>query len=75
MATAPNFPLTADGCRATHRHLFQDIFDWAGELRTVQLAKGSTAFPPRDWMEASIRSFHGDEEPKRRIIAQGIGLV
>jgi len=27
-----------------HRILFQDIYDWAGEIRTVQLAKGTTVF-------------------------------
>lgn len=26
--------------RAIHRHLFQDLYDWAGELRTVEVAKG-----------------------------------
>ena len=34
--------------RAVHRHLFQDVYDWAGELRTVPLAKDSTEFfPPK----------------------------
>jgi cell filamentation protein len=27
-----------------HRILFQDIYAWAGEIRTVQLAKGNTTF-------------------------------
>jgi cell filamentation protein len=27
-----------------HRRLFQDLFDWAGLLRTVTLSKGSTTF-------------------------------
>lgn len=25
--------------RAIHRHLFQDVYDWAGELRTVDIRK------------------------------------
>lgn len=25
-------------------HLFQDIYDWAGQLRTVDISKGSTRF-------------------------------
>lgn len=29
-----------------HRHLFQDLFDWAGELRTVDITKGSSRFHP-----------------------------
>ncbi len=30
--------------RAIHRHLFQDIYDWAGELRTVEIFKGGSQF-------------------------------
>jgi len=26
--------------RAIHRHLFQDIYEWAGELRAVEISKG-----------------------------------
>lgn len=30
--------------KAIHRHLFQDIYDWAGELRTVDISKGGSRF-------------------------------
>jgi cell filamentation protein len=30
--------------RAIHRHLFQDVYPFAGKLRTVRLAKGGSAF-------------------------------
>lgn len=30
--------------RAIHRYLFQDIFDWAGEIRTVNISKGTSHF-------------------------------
>lgn len=30
--------------RAIHRHLFQDVYSWAGELRTVDISKGGTRF-------------------------------
>lgn len=30
--------------RAIHHYLFQDLYDWAGELRTVDISKGSTRF-------------------------------
>ncbi len=29
---------------AIHHHLFQDIFAWAGEFRTIRIAKGSSMF-------------------------------
>lgn len=31
---------------AIHRHLFQDVYDWAGEIRTVDLAKQGAGFQP-----------------------------
>ena len=33
----PSFPLTVDGFKATHRHLFGELFVWAGQNRTVGL--------------------------------------
>ena len=38
------FPATADGYRALHKHLFQDLYDWAGQDRTVNIAKGGSSF-------------------------------
>lgn len=29
-----------------HRHLFQDVYDWAGKVRTIDISKGGTAFEP-----------------------------
>ncbi|EQD76221.1 filamentation induced by cAMP protein Fic, partial [mine drainage metagenome] len=31
--------------QAIHRHITQDLVDWAGELRTVDIAKGNTFCP------------------------------
>lgn len=31
----------ADHLRAIHRHLFQDVYPWAGEFRTVDIFKGA----------------------------------
>jgi len=30
--------------RAIHRHLFQDVYDWAGELRDIDLARDDSYF-------------------------------
>ncbi len=30
--------------RAVHRHLFQDVYSWAGRYRTVRIAKGASTF-------------------------------
>lgn len=36
--------------QALHRHLFQDVYEWAGDLRTVGLARGGgeSFIPPLD---------------------------
>lgn len=39
---APSFDLTH--LKAIHRHLFQDVYDWAGEPRTVDISKGTSRF-------------------------------
>ncbi|EJN08240.1 protein involved in cell division [Bradyrhizobium sp. YR681] len=36
--------LTYSHYRAIHRHLFQDVYDWAGKIRTVRISKGSSLF-------------------------------
>ncbi len=33
--------------RAIHRHLFQDVFAWAGEIRTVEISKNGDQFQLR----------------------------
>ncbi len=38
------FPTTAEGYRALHRHLFQDLYEWAGQDRSVNIAKGGSNF-------------------------------
>ncbi len=40
--------------RAIHRHLFQDIFDWAGEYRTVRISKGGSMFCYPEFIEAEM---------------------
>ena len=30
--------------RTIHRHLFQDVYDWAGELRTLEISKDGNQF-------------------------------
>jgi cell filamentation protein len=39
-----HFPVTPDGYRAIHRYLFQDVYDWAGEYRTVDIARTDDLF-------------------------------
>lgn len=40
--------------QAIHKYLFEDIYDFAGQLRTVNLAKGSFRFAPLMYLEAAL---------------------
>lgn len=40
----PGGKLTYSHYRAIHRHLFQDVYDWAGKIRTVRISKGGSMF-------------------------------
>ncbi len=44
--------------RAIHRHLFQDVYDWAGALRTVEIAKGEHQFQFRRFIETGMQDVH-----------------
>ncbi len=39
-----------------HRYLFEDIYDFAGKLRTVNLAKGHFRFAPVLYLDAALKS-------------------
>ena len=51
--------------KAIHRHLFQDLYAWAGEVRTVEIVKGESRFQPRRFIAAGMADVH------RRIVAAG----
>ena len=40
--------------RAIHKHLFQDVFPWAGEFRLVNISKGSSTFGPALHIAAAL---------------------
>jgi cell filamentation protein len=44
--------------RAIHRHLFQDVYDWAGELRTVEISKGGSLFQFRQYIPTGMADVH-----------------
>ena len=39
-----------------HRHLFQDMYAWAGELRTVDISKGDNGFAHHAFLEHAGRA-------------------
>lgn len=49
-------PGTVESLFAIHRHLFQDVYDFAGVVRTVNIAKGGFRFAPVVYLEASLEA-------------------
>ena len=43
---------------AIHRHLFQYIYDWAGELRTVEINKGGHQFQFQRYIQTGMSDVH-----------------
>lgn len=39
-----------------HRYLFQDIYDFAGSIRTVNISKGSFRFAPLMYLDMSLKN-------------------
>lgn len=47
---------TFAGLAEIHQYLFEDIFDFAGEIRTVNLAKGNFHFAPLMYLQAALEN-------------------
>ena len=45
---------TFSSLQAIHKYLFEEIYDFAGELRTVNIAKGNFRFAPVMYLEAAL---------------------
>jgi cell filamentation protein, protein adenylyltransferase len=42
--------------QAIHRYLFQDVYGWAGQLRTVNISKGQSTFGFAQYIEGHLTS-------------------
>ena len=42
--------------QAIHKYLFEDIYDFAGEIRTVNFAKGNFRFAPLMYLQAALEN-------------------
>lgn len=49
-------PGTFETLQFIHRYLFEDIYDFAGEIRTVNLAKGNFRFAPVMYLKVSLEN-------------------
>jgi cell filamentation protein len=55
METLPDsVPITAEGYCAIHRYLFQDVYDWAGQYRLVDIARTDDLFCLAPYVEREL---------------------
>lgn len=47
---------TFSGLSKIHGYLFQDVYDFAGEMRTVNIAKGSFRFAPSIYLPEALKA-------------------
>lgn len=60
---APSGKFDLKHLRAIHRHLFQDVYEWAGRLRSVEISKDKHQFQFRQYIETGMADVH------RRLVA------
>ncbi len=62
----PSGRLSVSHYCAIHRHLFQDVFTWAGKPRTIRLGKGGSAFYP-EHIRREMRALFADLRSKHHL--------
>lgn len=50
--------------KSIHHHLFQDVYEWAGEIRTVSISKGQTVFQFPSFIERGVAYVHNQLEQR-----------
>lgn len=58
--------------QSIHKQLFKDIYDWAGEVRQVEMFKGSTKFAPASIIEKGGSYIFGKLSQENNL--QGLGV-
>ncbi len=54
MEPLPSGPLTPAYYLAIHHHLFQDVYEWAGKIRSIRISKGSSAFCYPEYIDREL---------------------
>ena len=70
--------------RALHRHFFQDVYDWAGEIRAIRTGKGGNWFcypeyiegeADRVFRELAARNYLADNPGKQEFAAEAAWIL
>lgn len=51
----PKLNLNVDLIKTIHKYLFENVYEWAGEYRTVNIAKGNTMFASALYVEDALQ--------------------
>ena len=79
----PNGRLSIAHYKATHHHLFQDVYRWAGNFRTVRISKDGNMFCYPENIAREMRTLFTDLKAKRflqdlsrdRFVAEGASFL
>jgi cell filamentation protein len=55
--------------QAIHRHLFQDVYSWAGRLRTIDISRDETLFAPHSRIEPYAQTVFAQLAAERHTLA------
>lgn len=79
---APTGKFDLPHLQAIHRHLFQDVYDWAGEVRTLNISKGGSDFLHygrigfgMEQVRQEAQSFIGLRRPAKAAVATQLAKV
>lgn len=60
----PDGDFSLEHLQAIHKHLFGDIYSWAGELRDVPVSKGNSLFARPQFIDQELRKVTSSVDPE-----------
>lgn len=60
-------PSSYDGLKAMHRHMFQDIYDWAGQERKYTTGRGPAPFARPEFIAPTMNKLFDDLRAKNQL--------
>lgn len=61
-----------DHLKKLHFHIFQDVYDWAGEIRTVDISRGASRFAHAQYIESAAKTLFANLKKENEL--KGLSL-
>jgi len=61
-----------DHLKKLHFHIFQDVYDWAGEIRTVDISRGASRFAHAQYIESAAKTLFVNLKKENEL--KGLGV-